>query len=277
LSTDQPREPEEPVGFIERLHRARRLARKRRQLRRQTRRERREGVTDEGYPVPPPLLRYRVHGRKDLQSFISDGRGLAASVRTLAESQGRNLVDYDAVLDFGCGCGRVLRYLQPDAPTTRFYGCDIDPDAITWCQQNFADLAEFSLNPDRPPTPYADGTFDLIYAVSVFTHLGEDYQFAWLEELSRIARPGALLLLSVHSQSSWPDLRESELADLEKNGIALQRAYNRYLEVAGLPPFYQNAFHTRDYLEREWSKRFEILDMVVHGIGNQDVMVLRKG
>ena len=35
--------------------------------------------------------------------------------------------------------------------------------------------------------------------------------------------------------------------------------------------------HTADYLDREWSKRFRILDTVVHGIGNQDVLVLQAG
>jgi hypothetical protein len=37
---------------------------------------------------------------------------------------------------------------------------------------------------------YANEQFDLIYAISVFTHLTEDLQHSWLNELGRVKRGG---------------------------------------------------------------------------------------
>jgi SAM-dependent methyltransferase len=269
-------QPGAEIGLGERLRRWWWLNKKRRKIARQARRERRAGVNDEGYPVPPPLLRYRVHGRLNLESFLQSGRDLTGDVTRLLAGQGRKIGDFHDVLDFGCGCGRVLRYLGPQAPDTRFYGCDIDEDAIRWCQGNFADLGAWTVNPDSPPTDYPDAKFDLIVAVSVFTHLDEAFQFAWLDELKRISEPGGLLLLSVHGRESWLNLSDAEMDDLQSRGIVLQRAYNRYLELSDLPAFYHNTFHTREYLDREWGKRFRILDFVEGGIGVQDVLVLRN-
>lgn len=252
------------------------LLKKRSKMARHARRERRQGANDEGVPVPPPLLRYRVHGRLKIENFAELGRKLAQDVVDLLARQDRKLSEFRDVLDFGCGCGRVLRYLQPHAPESHFHGCDIDEEAVSWCQQNYADLATFTLNDKTPPLPYADDSFDLVIGVSVFTHLDEDLQFAWLDELKRITRPGGMLILSVHSEASWKELAPDDLAELRDRGIALQRGYNFYLRVAGLPEFYQNAFHTREYLDREWSKRFTILEYVVRGTAGQDALVLRN-
>jgi len=48
----------------------------------------------------------------------------------------------------------------------------------------------------QPPTGLPAQGFDLVYGISVLSHLSEPDQFAWLAELARLTRPGALLLLS---------------------------------------------------------------------------------
>ena len=40
------------------------------------------------------------------------------------------------------------------------------------------------VNPWLPPLPFADGAFDLVIVISVFTHLPRDSQDAWLAEWS---------------------------------------------------------------------------------------------
>ena len=65
----------------------------------------------------------------------------------------------------------------------------LDPWAIAWLQTHCVSMAEFFVVPHVSPAPCPDHAFDLAYSISVFTHLPEDMQFHWLEELRRITRP----------------------------------------------------------------------------------------
>ncbi len=119
------------------------------------------------------------------------------------------------ILDFGCGCGRVITWLQQLDSKYQYFGTDIDPEAITWCQENLANFGEYAVNPHLPPTEYADNYFDLVYSISVFTHLSEDMQFAWLKELSRITKPGGYLLLTTHNRRCNQRLQREPSFDIK--------------------------------------------------------------
>ncbi|MGI8624273.1 MAG: hypothetical protein ACR2NB_12520, partial [Solirubrobacteraceae bacterium] len=61
-------------------------------------------------PVPPPKLRVLVAGRADVTYFLETGREQTALVRRMLERHCRRVEDMDAILDFGCGCGRLARW-----------------------------------------------------------------------------------------------------------------------------------------------------------------------
>src|SRR5258708_4582365 len=71
-----------------------------------------------GLPVPPARLRVLVAGTADVSSFLSTGEAQAGHLRELLAQAQRPLETLDAVLDFGCGCGRIARWLS-DAPSTK--------------------------------------------------------------------------------------------------------------------------------------------------------------
>ena len=104
------------------------------------------------------------------------------------------------ILDWGCGCGRITRYLAA-AGVLELRGCDIDAEAIAWCRRNLE--GTFSVNAPEPPLPYADGELDVVVASSVFTHLARGHQEMWLRELQRILAPGGLLLASVSGETAF--------------------------------------------------------------------------
>jgi SAM-dependent methyltransferase len=142
-------------------------------------------------PVPPPYLRYRVAGLPDLDLFLVVGQRIVADMEAALRGVGRELASFDSVLDFGCGCGRAVRWLRGQQPgPRRIYGTDIDAPAIAWCRKHLG-AGYFSTNAGRPPLAFPSGHFDLVYAISVFSHLREDYQRAWREELARVTLPAA--------------------------------------------------------------------------------------
>lgn len=104
------------------------------------------------------------------------------------------------VLDFGCGSGQIsigchdLGY--------RMSGCDISPRMVETAKANAGTRAiDFAALPvgSNPQLPYEDDRFDAAIASSVFEYVADPGP--WLNELSRVLRPGGWLLLTV------PDMR----------------------------------------------------------------------
>jgi len=234
----------------------------------------RQNTTDR--PVPPAELRYRVHGSLDKESFIQSGKNLAQSIRDLCIVAGHDIYSFENVLDFGCGCGRVLQNFQDAPRSCQFYGTDIDSELVNWCKKYLPHIQR-STNGYQPPLPFENNTFDLIYAISVFTHLDEDFQHIWLRELQRIAKVGGIIILTVHGENVISKLAPSDQNRIHSNGFMFATGATGILKLDKLPDFYQTAYHTKEYIYREWSAYFEVLHYLERGINNhQDAVLLRK-
>lgn len=235
-----------------------------------------EGLMVDGLPLPPAKLRHRVHGALDRESFLRLGQVVSRSLHDLVGRAGRRLDSFESILDFGCGSGRVLRFLTADAPRAHFHATDIDPEPIAWGRQHMPGIT-WSSNGFTPPLPYPDASFDLIYAISVFSHLDETFQNAWLCELERVARPGAIVILTTHGERLAHALAPSEQARLEADGILFCTGATGRLKLDGLPDFYQSTFHKRSYIDQVWGRHFQVVDYVEGAIDDyQDAAVLRK-
>lgn len=151
-------------------------------------------------PIPPMRMRVRTAARW-ARPFVESGRRCADALESsLAQTTGKKLSDFDNILDFGCGCGRTI--MQWDlASLKRLTGCDVDGSAIGWLRGAYPIGAHPNLSFEQtrfdPPLPFTDGQFDLIYSVSIFTHLSGDDSAMWLAELARVTRPGGIALITV--------------------------------------------------------------------------------
>ena len=221
-------------------------------------------------PIPPEALRLRVHGPADEVAFLSLGDAIASGVKEILIAEARPIESFQRILDFGCGCGRVIRFFEGLPKSCELFATDIDPEAISWCRENLKDLATFSRNNDEPPLDFAPDSFDFILAISVFTHLPESLELAWLGELRRIARPGAILLLSVHGQRGFWRVPSASYDELERRGFC----YARCGVTAGLPDYYQTSFHSEAYIREHWSKFFRVRGIVA--LCSQDVVICQK-
>jgi SAM-dependent methyltransferase len=160
----------------------------------------RRDVEVEGVPIPPARLRVLVNGIPDLGWFLDSGRAQTRHLRGLLTDAGRPLDQMEAILEFGCGCGRMTRWWSTDAARTRIYGCDYNQELVRWSESNLP-FAQITRNELRPPLPYSDNTFDFVYAFSVFTHLSVELARAWMDELTRVTRPGGLMWFTLHGAS----------------------------------------------------------------------------
>lgn len=232
-------------------------------------------------PLPPPDRRRRVHGSTDEDSFRITGYSSFRKLETaLTEVTGKTYANFNALLDWGCGCGRVLRYFSTEAASraTSVTGVDIDSDNIRWCQSNYP-FAQFTPVPLVPPTDLANESYDLVIGLSVFTHLREKAQHWWLSELKRITKPGAVLLLT--TLGSTGILRGGlrvELFDQWDSVGFCEAGQNHDLQgVLKDENYYINTFHSIEYIKKVWGAHFEVLEVLEGCIGNhQDLVVLAR-
>ena len=76
------------------------------------------------------------------------------------------------------------------SPRTRVFGCDIDPKMVRVVRREPAFCGRHRQRPRRRRSRMPTRSFDLLYAFSVFTHLSEQLQHAWMQECLRVLRPG---------------------------------------------------------------------------------------
>ena len=235
-------------------------------------------------PLPPPYLRYRVAGSYDLAAFYSSGAESLAHFDGALRSSGTSFEDAASIFEFGVGCGRIARWLAPLAGDHQLHGSDIDEWAIRWCQRRLP-FGSFIVNGELPPLAYEDDSFDLVYSHSVFTHLDQAHQRAWLEEIRRVLKPGGWAALTTHGEVSIGRL----VRGFRRRDEALGDRVEAEIRDAGFffdadsqwrgvfPDYYHNSYQTRAYTEREWARVMPIVSCAeTAALGEQDIYVLRK-
>ncbi len=223
----------------------------------------------ENVPLPPEVLRLMVAGTDDAEWFLTAGRSGAEALTELLAKAGVALHQCRRVLDFGCGCGRVIRHLR-HLPA-ELHGCDTNPVAVDWCAEHLP-FGRFTVNALESELEYADETFDLVYAFSVFTHLPHALQSQWVRELRRILKPGGVLVLSLHGDALLGRLNRAERADYRAGRLVVRAG-----ELAGTN--HCAVFHPSAFVRTVLASGFDVLEMVPEGAtGNppQDAWVLRR-
>jgi SAM-dependent methyltransferase len=226
-------------------------------------------IGPDGIPVPPARLRVGVVNSTDVELFLEYGALTATAIRDAAEEHGPPMSEVGRLLDFGCGCGRVTRYWSA-IPDLEVHGSDLSAEAVEWLTHNLP-FVQANRNDLAPPLPYADETFGLVYAISVFTHLTEDLGIAWMRELHRITRPGGLVLFSVSGRAVAHHMTRRERAEFDQGKLVVQ-----FEEAAGANIC--NAFHPEAYV-RGLAREFEVLQFVPtaeNAFGPQDFWIVRR-
>jgi len=219
--------------------------------------------------LPPSELRFHV-GSVGREEYVRIGKQSVEDVDKALLGVHRNWNTFQRLLDFGCGSGRTVVWLRDKGP--RIFGCDIHDACIRWCRGELG-FGEFSVNQPTPPLIFPGSHFDLILSFSVFTHLDEGGQNAWLKELARVTGAGGILLLSTHGPASWNRLSSDEVSVIDNRGILVKEAHALW----GTFSEYFNTYHSEEYVRREWGRFFDVLDYVPQGLNkHQDLVVLQK-
>lgn len=205
-----------------------------------------------GLPIPPALLMVTTGGHARWASFRKGG---ALALATFAEAVDRNGGDFQnagRILDFGCGCGRLARHAAKHSQAD-FFGVDYNKMLVDWCAANLP--GSYTQNQLTPPLDMPDNHFDIVYLLSVFTHLRIPTQKAWISEFRRVLKPGGFCLITFHDETHKSiSQTDFSFADLQKEGF---RYFNNQAEGSN----FLSTFQSRAQLRELVGADFEVCEI----------------
>jgi ubiquinone/menaquinone biosynthesis C-methylase UbiE len=211
----------------------------------------------------------------DGRAALREGGKFHRYVVDASEQQNNRLSPSSRLLDFGCGWGRMTRFMVQSVTDTGKFGVDVNSYMIDVCKKTNVP-GFYSAIEKRGSLPFPDGFFTHIFAYSVFTHLPEGAAKHWLAELSRVAAPGCVFILTVEpprflemianadpvtATDAWPSRLtrrfHKEAVEFRKN---LDRDGYAYFPSSGQEHAddYGDSVYTEDYMRRVWAPFFSV-------------------
>jgi len=159
-------------------------------------------------PLPNAILR-EASSISQLDAFFAIGEAWSHLVAHF-------LPEEPLVLDIGCGCGKLARFLYLN-PRIRYVGIDLFLPGIEWSQRAFAPLTgerfrfehfdgysalynpQGSVKPSEYSLPCKDRSVDTVVCASLFTHLREPDSVHYLHEIARVLKPSGKAIISIHT------------------------------------------------------------------------------
>lgn len=238
----------------------------------------------------------RKTSSKSVRHFYVSGIQSSIPIATCALRENIKLNDPIRILDFGCGAGRVLLHFTRHFQNPYYYACDIDDTVIIFIKNNYKRVQAYK-NSFRPPLIYENSFFDMVYSVSIFSHLCLEDQGLWIEELARITKPGGICFLTTEGVTALKSLTkafgmdgDTLEEDLKRHGI-LYKEYG-YLEEAlrnqntlkitshliGVEGSYGNTIMSPEYIRMKWNTSYFNVTGIIEGIIDyrQDLVILRR-
>jgi SAM-dependent methyltransferase len=246
-----------------------------------------------GHLVPPRRfdgIPGRVHfndfmfidsSAEEVASYAERGRNVVALIEETLAAAGKRIEDVERWLDFGCGYGRVLRFLLERVPPERVTASDVIAEGVEFCRSEFGVTALRS-SPELASVQL--GSFDFVYAISVLTHLDERNSVDFLRLLGGSLTEGGIALFTTHGE--WSLAHPGHYgSEYEARGAEIEAAVRErgiaYLRYDFAPDDYGITWHSREFVEGTMAELHEAelrqLLFKPRGLdGHQDVFAYQR-
>ena len=204
--------------------------------------------------LPPDYLLYESFAL-NYSAYFEGGRESAKDLyQSLSKHKSHKEMN---ILDWGCGPGRIIRHMSDYFnDSCKYYGTDSNLKSISWCSENIPNIS-FSNNNLSPPLHYKDKLFDIIYGISIFTHLSEEMHYAWIKDLYRVLNKDGILLLTTAGNAFKTKLTQKEKSRFESGELIIRsKVKEGHRTFTAIHPvsFIQNLlsdFKILEHIERE--------------------------
>jgi SAM-dependent methyltransferase len=217
----------------------------------------------------PADVEYYLHGANEFVDILERSCGEA----------GRDPQSITEVLEVGCGYGRIVRELRKRMPWAHVSVSDVIESAARFTASEFG--AQYIPPLEEAGAEYS-GRFDLVYLLSVYSHLRRDMVAANLRRVLAVLKPGGIAVITLQGQGSAETVERYALYWLDKSKLLQAMArdgyhyekYPYYYADYGVTWFTQPAF---DQLVREATPELTAISFHLMDVdGHQDTLVYRK-
>jgi len=220
--------------------------------------------------LPPDYLIYESF-HMNYKKYYTDGIASANHKKLLFEKHLE--LKNKKILDWGCGPSRIVRHFPKLIGNgCEYFGTDYNKKTIDWCKKNIKGVA-FNHNSLEAKLPYQDNYFEVIYGISIFTHLSEKLHYDWYNELYRVLSPNGIMVLTTQGDNFKIKLTDSELVSYDKNELIVRGQVKEGHRT-------YSAFHPKEFMKTLF-KNVTILEHIEGKIENpikppQDFWIIRK-
>lgn len=220
--------------------------------------------------LPPNSILFET-GNLNYDSYFQSGREAAAEIHSFCTLFHPSPVE--SILDWGCGTGRVTRHLPTYFPKASITGIDANPACIEWLQ-NYIPTINWKSGSYQVENILLLGTYDVIIALSVLTHLPAADQSLWMKQLHSQLESNGLMWMSTHGPHYYHQLTGEQYQQLSEKGIITlgsqpkgSRGMRTYHTYEGI----------RQLIQKDWELILYYDGAKFPGIlGGQDAWLLKK-
>ncbi len=131
-----------------------------------------------------------------LRDYFADGWRTLSELMTLLEAVDRPLLKTQRFMEFASGHGRFTRHLVKALGADRVTVSDVVPDAMAFAQRTFG--VRGVLSSTVPESLVWDQQYEVVFVLSLFSHLPRRTWARWLQCLYDGVAPGGVLVFSTH-------------------------------------------------------------------------------
>jgi SAM-dependent methyltransferase len=152
--------------------------------------------------------------RNPLRDYIADGWRTLCELQRVLDRASKSLYHCRSFLEFACGHGRFTRHLAPALAPGVLTISDVVPGCVEFLRRHWpVDGFDSTADPRGLRIP---ARFEVVFALSLFSHLPESTWQEWLRTLYGAVAPGGVLVLTTHGEQA---ARKSGV-DLGERGFA---------------------------------------------------------
>jgi SAM-dependent methyltransferase len=148
------------------------------------------------------VLNSGVDRDEALRFYFINGADSAARLERIVGEFLKRPVSELTLLEFASGSGRITRHLVNRWKDVSV--CEIQESALVFLKETF-DVAAYRSS-HKPEKLDIGRKFDVVFALSFFSHMSDKTFPRWLARLSDLVAPGGLFIFTTHGRASIPHL-----------------------------------------------------------------------